>query len=806
MLNQFAFLCSLVVLAFSGIGKRDVSGQIERVALGESVRLGTLYDARKSLMYNGMELFDEINVNEVSTGDGKTEENIEYDSDSNSQGKNFGVKAELELGIMSGMVKVKGSAEYFTDDLKKNNTIRFTNSRLTESSYRDFNLNAAREPNAGYCDMMDEEYGPTHFVSRINYGQRVYMTFDKEYASGDDITRIKGELYIDVKNIPKLNITGNAKVELDGQDYKIDDSIAVKLFGDAMLETIPTTYEEAITAYKETSVRQGLQYTSPIKYYLTPMDVVCKDKTAVAINAIKAENTNNAIKALKDLKNHMQKVNYLLETDPAIRFSAIRLPLVTFSLKLEAYYSELAAKFVTIIPRIKAGGGESDLESELNSFSSGTFGTARTKQFLNQRKREIIAIETIHKKIEAKGIILSDPVSANDNECIFKHQNVTSFTINILPDSDVATTFLESTGDWKEDTKWVNDDEIVLTLADAASEFSEYAETNMARLGDKKDLNCYMLKLEVFKKGPEIEKHLYQDGKLLTDNFQTPDQYDRPTCGKSFADGFELTAEANTNSDVSGIKVKVEWTGEGDEKLSSEQVISRATTLRVSGLQPSTSYNVAISSVVRQGHGEGYPSERAICTTKIASPPLFLRVEDNMQNDDISLNASWSMPRIISEEVADNSNKYYKISYGVHNAVHTKLQVSPDNTNVYMPQLLPLTRYTINVALEMDTETGETASLDFTTPPDPPSWTKTEETSSSASFTVALDSLNLSDDQSMDYIILTYSKIVNGVASDKQEHWHQPTVNDNYVFSNNASVVDFTVSVSCGYLQKELII
>jgi len=774
MLSRFALLCSLVILTLAGLTKReDAVKQFDRVALGESVRLGTLYDARTSTLFNGMELFDNLDSIEKPKEDTNFEGEFIYEKDEKSRGKNFGVKASLELDYMSGMVHVKGSAEYLTDELRKSNTIRFTSKRYYEHSYADLNMHAVTANN--YCKMVGEEYGPTHFVSRITYGQRVYMTFDKEYTDDNSKKKIEGELRIEVNNIPALKIDGHGKVILNNTEYKTDDKIVVKFYGDAILGNIPTTYKEAIAAYQETSVKINdkgkLDYQSPVKYSLTPITEACTDKEAIVIKSIRDELLKSAVSKLFELKEHMQKVNYLLETDPAIRFTAIRLPLVTFSLQLEEYYTTLAANFATVVPEIRAGGNDSMLGELISSFENEKFAKSRTNEFLSQREREINAIEQIHKEIKNNGIVLSDPVSANDNECIFKHQNVTAFTINALPNSDVATTFLNSTGSWKETNSWVNKKDDVKLMGNLASSFSDYAQVNMARLGDKKDLNCFMVKLDKLNEQMDGGTHLYQDGKLLTNTFLSPDQYDTPTLEKSYADGFDLrTQQDERNLDITGTKVRVEWT-EGAETLYSEQVVKPEEKLRVSGLKPGTTYSMNISQVIRDGHGEGYPSERIInCKTLVASKPALLEITHEPDHD--YLTAKWSDPMLLSSELVELDSPYlkYKVSYNGEDHTVT----SSNEYQIHFNELSPLQKYTFSVVLEEEAGTGETASKDFTVPPNPPSWSRTGITGSSADFSVDLNGLDLKHDQTVEFIILSFWKTADGKGG-KQEYWYEPT-------------------------------
>ena len=787
MLYQTAFLCTLVATVYSGLTKRSANTEITRTALGENIRLGTIFDARKSLMYSGFELFKDLEGISHAPNDDRTAEDVFIETSSESRTKDFEVGAVVQLEFMSGLIEVEGSGKYAVNDKDSESKVRVVLKRVTQAGYKDINLSGGEHgsPNAAYCNLVKGSSGPTHFVSRINYGRRVYMTFEKEVSKDEDSTSIAGKLMVDVKMIPHLNISGSVAVTIDGTEIKNDDSIVVKFYGDTILENFPATYVEAIDAYKATTVTKGedgsndLENSSPIKYYLTPIEEVCKDKTVNAINEITTSLITNAVARLQSLKNMMQKVNSLLMSTPAVRFAGIREPLVTFKIALEEFYSEISAKFTTEIPKVRSGEDESFFSQIIDDFTQSPFNGSRCDTFLGQREREINAIDILDNSLLVNDHIkLSDRVSANDNECIFKHKNATVFILYILPTENIAENFISGKY-WNEPDSWVNDNEKKFELGFAKTRFGKYVEESLARSGDSKQTNCYMVKLDQISNYHDYETQLYSNGEQLTYTFVPPTVPDTPSCSVIHPNGFQLTTGKLINEDVTGIKVTVDWVDPSGSTLTSEQVLENADDITVSGLQGDTTYSIRTSYVVKYGHGEGKKSDAVSCTTLVTSEPFNVEFDGS---DPYSPQVVWDRPLIVAEKYTNEAVTYTVSLEG------TQLDKNPTalKQTFGAGELEAATKYEVTVTPAIDGKQGVPATKSFITAPPAPTWTKESVASHIAVFNVNLDSMDLPEEMAMESLLVSYGIISNedGSPTEEEQFWHLPSVRIAYIFKS----------------------
>jgi len=254
------------------------AGDIEREALGEAIKLGTLFDARKGLMYNGFELWSKETMKnpdaffEDDASGSQQDVFVEHNSD--QRASKFGIGAELELEFMSGLIQVKGSAEYIKDDRESSNVARVVMSAETTTKELSVDVYGVR-PDFDYCDMITESSGPTHVVVAVTYGQRAYLVFDKDASSKLELESVKGSLYAKIDLIPDLVIEGSVAIHVNGSTWENDDSIKVKFYGDAILESVPRTYNQAIDCYnnvvKASIAEANPGASSPIRYRLAPI-------------------------------------------------------------------------------------------------------------------------------------------------------------------------------------------------------------------------------------------------------------------------------------------------------------------------------------------------------------------------------------------------------------------------------------------------------------------------------------------------------------------------------------------------------
>jgi len=791
---------------------------IDQVSLGEAIKIGTLYSQRTSQMYHGYELYSKGTLDQfVRKIDGslREEQKIEAVSSTRESRAKFGLGASLELELMSGLIKVKGSAEYVKDEINKSNRARVILKKEIEGDVFELDKDAAMI-DYDYCNMVGENSGPTHFVSRVIMGQRSYMVFDKDAASNTDVETIKGKLEASIDLIPDLVIKGSVAIGLDGHTYYNDDEMRVKFYGDVILEKVPRTWLQAVDTFntvleqKDENGNKKLAYSSPIKYSLTPLNEICGDQTAAVIKGITEDLVSKTIDNLDYLTSHREMLNYLLGTDPAIRYSSIREQLLVFKTGLEAFYAKMAARVAKVLPLIKASRvEEGELRNILIDFEDSAFEKARSEDFLTYRKREIETIlKIVDDALKNPDMLLSDPVSATDNECIFKQDYGTIFVLNLLPDLGVAQNFIETRDSWSEPESWVGNWRAIRIIGNIKKKFESYVETNVKSLGNENNKKCYMLKLGPLNMDEKYEMYLYKNGKEVTNSFEPPQKpMNAVTCIDTHSDGLTLKVDAADDRyvDVTGIEVKLESYVNNHK---SEQIVENESSVRVTDLLPDEVYRVTYRYIVQDGHGfSDYAGSRE-CRTRPTSGPVALSANQITSN---SLKISWAKPENIAAHLKDATITYtVLINEGTY-LDRSKAETKPnlDGLSLVLNQKKPGTVYTIAVfpTVKMGSyngHMGDKAVLTAATAPAAPAAPVPGQVQDNrARFQVKVGDVSVPAGVKKELLSIKYYKVKNGQAVSGTEVYYMQRLQDQE--NTEIDIASFESGISYGVQVKLLV-
>lgn len=97
----------------------------------------------------------------------------------------------------------------------------------------------------------------THVVDKVIYGKNAYFYFKHNLNSDDDKQAVVGTLHAIVKSIPDVQIEGEGKVILNGTKKKFMESTTMSYYGNFKLPNSPTTFEQAVLAFRELSSKHS---------------------------------------------------------------------------------------------------------------------------------------------------------------------------------------------------------------------------------------------------------------------------------------------------------------------------------------------------------------------------------------------------------------------------------------------------------------------------------------------------------------------------------------------------------------------
>ena len=623
--------------------KRTGNKFINRPALGEIVEIGALYDQRTDVIYNGFNMYSTNTIEKHVHGEdihSSSEFKIEVEKDYTDKRNSFALGASLELSFLSGLIDVRGSAEYLKDDQRRNDVVRMVmhSSQIGHKKYVD-RVSANPDFSDKLCKGVAKDSGPTHVVTEIYYGNRANFIFEKKISDTSNYESIEGSLSAKINSIPGFKLEGRVAMHVNGSKVQNLEEVYVKYYGDSILTKVPTTYTEAIVAYKTAVQVKYKEFEGPTKTPLllkmAPISEFCNDNSMGQVEEISTQLENALINTISDLKWAKSFIETLLSKDVSQRYSSIREPLITLESALKIYTNGMTSRVATLLQKVRSGNAEmGELNDVITEYTNSPFLKSRLKTFLTLRKVEIETLTFIIKDaIENENVYLADARSATENECLFKSRLALDFKLFLLPEDGAVEKYLADPSQKINTDYWYYNSLKVQQVGGVYRHFRNFFNINM----NSKRTSCYMISLGVVDNDSIYKATLYNEGREVIRNLVLPDSMPEPKCGKAYHDGFDLEITKSNNRNLPGIWVEV-------SSLSTEShlYMENKDVVRVTGLQPNTLYAVSYRyAVYNKVFGRTDKSMSVSCKTKITSPPAALV---SVATDASSIEVSWSFP------------------------------------------------------------------------------------------------------------------------------------------------------------------
>ncbi|KIK53797.1 hypothetical protein GYMLUDRAFT_49211 [Collybiopsis luxurians FD-317 M1] len=254
------------------------SDEMELPALGRAAFLGQLYNASSEHFVN-LQLFDKSIVENKQIVLNPSN-NIEYhDIKTISDRTNaLDINAELSIGILSGMIELKGSGQYLDTNKSNVATREVSMICLTRKQVERLQL--------GVNDVISlraynraVKAGATHVVTAITYGGTLITNIVEKTSSSETQTKIHGEFSASVmkKMASKFSLEGKASVDSDVNSKDITESCDFKCYGDYAISSQdnPTTVGDMFELAKKwpSLIGDGV----PVQITVTPLDQFVDD-------------------------------------------------------------------------------------------------------------------------------------------------------------------------------------------------------------------------------------------------------------------------------------------------------------------------------------------------------------------------------------------------------------------------------------------------------------------------------------------------------------------------------------------------
>jgi len=225
------------------------SGLIERQAIGRSGIIGSLYDMRTEQFVMGNLFQEALSPEFIQTSDCAS---VSYWLDFHNSQKetldNLNIEASLKIGVMSGLLKLEGSAKYLKQTKTDSNIVRVTFIYKAKTKQEDLQV-SAKGLHEYFSSYAFENPDVTHVVVGIQWGANVAATFERTVEKRDEVERIEGALGATLTK-PMFSVSGEAKVDYDQQQKTDLESLRISFSGDVLIENCPQTIDQVMKIYR----------------------------------------------------------------------------------------------------------------------------------------------------------------------------------------------------------------------------------------------------------------------------------------------------------------------------------------------------------------------------------------------------------------------------------------------------------------------------------------------------------------------------------------------------------------------------
>jgi len=194
--------------------------------LGRPVCLGELYDQRSN-KFLGVQLYPQENIQEVVTDVSHTSLVLSLSSSHEQKSSLLDIKAELSLDILSGLVKVAGSASYISD--VKSNSHEYAYALALKMRLNERRLLFAEDSlGRDVLALAEEDYIgkslATHFVSSITYGGNYIVNMVANTSEFSKEEKIEGKLRMEFNKLKgAVSLEGSVEATIKGEFSAMND-------------------------------------------------------------------------------------------------------------------------------------------------------------------------------------------------------------------------------------------------------------------------------------------------------------------------------------------------------------------------------------------------------------------------------------------------------------------------------------------------------------------------------------------------------------------------------------------------------
>ncbi|KAI5982047.1 hypothetical protein EDD15DRAFT_224132 [Pisolithus albus] len=299
----------------------------QRPTLGCAVRLGELFDERTS-RFLGVQLYKEMSTEpptETSSVTPLNHSDLTLSLSNSLEKKTtlLDIQANLSLEVLSGLVKVEGSASYLNN--AKNNTQARSWTLVLKMRTEERRLLFAEDAlSFNVLDMVKEDYiaenRATHFVSSIVYGGNLIINMTERATDVTKKESIEGKLGLELEKLKgAISLKGKAEAKIKDQFEGMDSKFDLVVHGDVELESVPVKATDVLDVIPHAAKlltgdpKNGAPKGVPISVTLQPIPKTILKGVRTVVYRINQLFINTALESFSQLEDVHNRFRVLID-------------------------------------------------------------------------------------------------------------------------------------------------------------------------------------------------------------------------------------------------------------------------------------------------------------------------------------------------------------------------------------------------------------------------------------------------------------------------------------------------------------
>ncbi|XP_070783219.1 neoverrucotoxin subunit alpha-like [Enoplosus armatus] len=496
--------------------------------LGRPFALGMLYDARREKLIPGFSLFGDETLQQYASTNSQRSSDFQISASDTTDSKSslMDIGASLGVSFLGGLVEVGGSAKYLNETKKSKNQSRVTLKYQATTIYKQFTAPPGTVK-VQQTAITDKGLA-THVVTGILYGANAFFVFDSGKLEDSNLEDIEGKMEVAIRKIPTISIEGSGSIKLTEEEKSLVSNLSCKFHGDFLLESLPTTFADAVKTYHKLPELLGEEGINavPMKVWLVPLKKF-HSQAELLVREISAGRVRKIHSTLEDLYQLRMRCYDAMNNKIVKQFPVIHDRVRNFQQIFQDYILTVQQTIAEKLPLIRGGTeDERALEKISAERAKSLFSNEKVKMWLNITEREINALKTCVGMMEETQAKIVSNQTELDREILnpnAKHALCFAFTslgrrdpyLRALadslesPDSECTRDVAPSTDDL-----WCFSPRVIIKMKQKAQTFCELAKD----MKDSRNVSFLVAAISN-EKYQGATMYYYQEGSLVTDDF-----------------------------------------------------------------------------------------------------------------------------------------------------------------------------------------------------------------------------------------------------------------------------------------------